>query len=80
MTTTVWGTFQSEVVKVRLDGETVPSDVLLELRFKVTLADGWVASTTVNSVGAPALLVTSPVAGETRIAARAPTSESSLAA
>ena len=79
MTTTVWGTFQSDVVKVRLAGETVPSDVLLELRFRVTLAEGWVASTTVNSVGSPALLVTSPVAGETRMAARAPTRERLLA-
>ena len=47
-TRTVWGVLQLTEVKVRLPGDTVPSDVLLELSPMVTLAVGWESSTTVN--------------------------------
>ena len=55
MTVTVCGVFQLAAVKVRLAGETVPSRrVAATIRPIVTLAVGWLFSTTVNVAVPPA--------------------------
>jgi hypothetical protein len=60
--------FQLPFVKVRLD-ETVPSLESELLRAIVTLSDGCVSSTTVNSAVSPASVVTRSLVGVTVIPA-----------
>jgi hypothetical protein len=56
-------------VNVSEEVETVPSAVLLLLTGIVTLADGFVPSTTVNVAFPPASVVNNPVVGVTMIRA-----------
>src|SRR2546423_10700223 len=65
VTVTVWGVFQLAAVKVKLDGETVPSAVLPLLMGTVTFAVGWLFNTTVKVAVPPASVVVNPEAGET---------------
>ena len=65
VTVTVWGISQLALVKVRLDGPTVPSVVSLELRPIVTSAIGRDVSTTVNVAVPPASVVVRPLVGVT---------------
>jgi len=67
VTVTVWGVDQSELVKVRLDGATVPSVVSEDERGMVTSAVGWELSTIVNDAVPPDSVVTSPEVGVTVI-------------
>ena len=62
---TVCVVFQLAAVKVRLDGETVPSAVLLEVSPMVTLAVGWLVRTTVKVAVPPASVVVNPLVGVT---------------
>ncbi len=64
MTVTVCGVFQSLLVKVNDDGETVPSLVSLDDRPIVTFALGWLFSTTVN-VAVPPASVVGPLGADT---------------
>src|SRR5207247_2280361 len=57
--------FQLAAVKVRLDGDTVPSFVLELLRPMVTLLVGWELRTTLKLAVPPASVVTSPEVGVT---------------
>ena len=65
MTVTVCAVLQLAGVKVRLVGETVPSVVSLLDRSMLTLALGWVPSTTVKVALPPASVVTRPLLGLT---------------
>ena len=67
VTVTVCGVAQLAVVNVRLDAETVPSPVFELLTGIVTLALGWLLSTTVNDAVPPASVVVRPEAGLTVI-------------
>ena len=64
---TVCVVLQLTVLKVTLDGDTVPSKILLLLRLITTLAIGWVLSTIVKVAVPPASVVTSPEVGLTVI-------------
>src|SRR4051794_40526632 len=68
LTVTTWGTFQLAGVKVRLDVETVPSVVRLELTGIVTSEVGFVVSETRKTSVPPASVVTRPVRWVTVIA------------
>jgi len=68
-TVTICSIFQLAGVKVTAPGETVPSPVLLEESVMVTLAVGWLSSTTVNWAVSPASLVTRSEIGATVIPA-----------
>ncbi len=65
MTVTVCAVFQLAGVKVRLVGETVPSVVSLLDSAMLTLALGWVPSTTVKVAVPPASVVIRPMVGLT---------------
>ena len=64
VTVTVCAAFQFTLVNVSDVGETVPSLASLDDSAIVTLADGWLLSTTVNVAGPPASVV-GPLGGET---------------
>ena len=59
ITVTVWAVLQLELVKVRLEGLTVPSPVSELLTPTVTFADGWLLSKTVNVALSPNSVVLS---------------------
>ena len=63
VTVTVWGTFQSVGVKVRLAVERLPSARSLEERPMVTLAVGGESRVIVKAAVPPSWVVTSPEVG-----------------
>ena len=65
VTVTVCALFQFADVKVTLDGLTVPSAVLFELRPTVTFAVGCAVRTIVNVAVPPASVVVNPLVGVT---------------
>jgi len=65
VTVTVWGEDQLDLVKMSLEGATVPSLMLFENRGMVTSAVGLVLSTTVKEAVPPDSVVTSPEVGLT---------------
>src|SRR3954462_2734997 len=62
---TVCGVFQLATVKVRVDGEIVPSAVLLDDIATLTFAVGCEVRATVNDAVAPASVVVNPDVGVT---------------